>query len=169
MIAAAPIERTIELTNVLHYEAAVLDDGKFEDWLALLHPEVRYVAPVRIDVSPSDQEAPKHSLSFFHDDLMSLSGRVAKLRTGLMQTEYPPSRVVRLIASILVAPEEADGVQPVRSAFLVYRQHRQRDVEMLAGHRHDQWVKLDGAWRLKRREIAFAANVLPAKSLPLFY
>lgn len=46
---------------------------------------------------------------------------------------------------------------------------RQRQVEILAGHRHDRWRLIPDGWRLLRREICFAAYVLPTKSLSLFY
>ncbi|PZQ60225.1 MAG: 3-phenylpropionate dioxygenase, partial [Phenylobacterium zucineum] len=89
MTPQASPERMLELTHLLHYEAAILDDGLFEDWLALLHPEIDYFAPIRIDVLPPGEAAPGHKLAFFNESLMSLHARVAKLRTGLLQTEYP--------------------------------------------------------------------------------
>lgn len=95
--------------------------------------------------------------------------RVAKLRTGLMQTENPPSRVVRVIGSVLVAPASPERDHGVRSAFLIYRQHRQRDVDILAGHRVDRWRRRADGWGLAERRVMFAANVLPVGSLPLFY
>jgi phenylpropionate dioxygenase-like ring-hydroxylating dioxygenase large terminal subunit len=42
-------------------------------------------------------------------------------------------------------------------------------VQILAGHRRDRWVPTPAGWRLRAREIRFAANVLPTKSLSLFY
>lgn len=163
---------TLEFQERLYREAAHLDDGEFEAWLAMLHPQIEYVAPVRQDLMPSPSAtAPgvEHRLAFFTDNIMTLHGRVAKLRTGLLQTEVPPSRVVRIITNVLVDPEDAEGGRPVRSAFLVHRQHRQRDIEVLAGHRHDLWLRDEQGWKLRRREILFAANVLPVGSLPLFY
>ncbi len=161
-----------ELQERLHREAAHLDDGDYEAWLAMLHPEIEYIAPVRQDLAPvrtAPEAAHEHRLAFFTESIMTLHGRVAKLRTGMMQTEVPPSRVVRLISNILVDPEDASGQRPVRSVFLVHRQHRQRSIETLAGSRRDHWVHDDQGWRLRRREILFAANVLPVGSLPLFY
>jgi 3-phenylpropionate/cinnamic acid dioxygenase small subunit len=59
----------------------------------------------------------------------------------LSQTENPRSRVVRLTSAIQVG--QTDGVDhTVRSAFLIYRQYRQKQVEMLAAHRLDRWRAL---------------------------
>jgi 3-phenylpropionate/cinnamic acid dioxygenase small subunit len=173
MTGAAPSETIVQLSQVLYREAALLDDGCYEAWLELLHDDLVYTAPIREDLAqraqPGEAAPEALALSFFQDGKGSLTLRVGKLRTGLSQTENPPSRVVRLISNILVSPESAPGEHPVRSAFLVYRQHRQRDVEMLAGHRLDVWRRTDRGWALARREVRFAANVLPVQSLPLFY
>jgi 3-phenylpropionate/cinnamic acid dioxygenase small subunit len=167
-----PVETVTELTQVLYHEASLLDDGLYEDWLELLHEDVRYVAPIREDLSVRDaalRGQAMHELKFFDDDLGSLRLRVAKIRTGLSQTENPPSRVVRLVSNVLISHRDNGEDHPVQSAFLIYRQHRQRQVELLAGHRRDRWRRGPQGWRLTRREVLFAANVLPVKSLPLFY
>lgn len=160
-----------ELTEVLFREAAHLDDGDFEAWLAMMHPEIEYVAPIRQDLAPAGDEPPPpgHRLAFFTENITTLAARVAKVRTGLLQTEVPSSRVVRLITNVIVSPGDEAGRRPVRSAFLVHRQHRQRDIEVLAGRREDLWMQDTQGWKLRRREILFAANVLPVSSLPLFY
>jgi len=160
----------VELTQVLHHEAQLLDDGRYEEWLAMLEPEIRYLASIPADELGDVRrtgEAP--TLSLFDDGLGQLQVRVAKIRTGLAQTENPPSRTVRLIGTITGSPETAPGEHLVRSAFVLYRHRRQRQVEILAGHRFDTWRLSDNTWRLIRREVRFAANVLPTKSLSLLY
>ncbi|MFV0259168.1 MAG: aromatic-ring-hydroxylating dioxygenase subunit beta [Acidimicrobiales bacterium] len=171
--ATVPAERIVELTQVLHREAELLDDGRYEDWLALLDPDIVYTAPIPADQlggrPPGEKPAGAPTLRYFHDDLNLLRIRVAKIRTGLAQTENPPSRTVRLIGTVTVDPEPTPGRVPVRSAFILYRHRRQRQVEILAGHRHDRWHAAPDGWRLGRREVRFAANVLPTKSLSLLY
>jgi 3-phenylpropionate/cinnamic acid dioxygenase small subunit len=173
MTGVAPFETVVELSQVLCREAALLDDGRYEEWLELLQDDLVYTAPIREDLAPralASEAGPEAlELSFFQDGKGSLTLRVAKLRTGFSQTENPPSRVVRLISNIQVGPEVARSEHPVRSAFLVYRQHRQRDVEILVGHRLDRWRRGPLGWGLCRREVLIAANVLPVQSLPLFY
>lgn len=169
----APVDPGLvsELTQVLHREAHLLDDGRYEDWLALLDPGVRYLAPIPADelgAMARPDGAP--TLVYFDDGLLQLEMRVAKIRTGLAQTENPPSRTVRLIGTVVVDQPATDGDHPVRSSFVLYRHRRQRQVEILAGHRFDTWRRAEGdEWRLAQREIHFAANVLPTKSLSLLY
>ena len=168
-----PTDRVIDLTQVLYHEAHLLDIGDYEGWLALLDPEVVYTAPIPSDeLRHGDSTAVPGSelrLRYFNDNLGLLQVRVAKIRTGLPQTEQPASRCVRLISNVAVLAETAPGEHPVRSAFVLYRHRRQRQVEILAGHRDDLWRRTEDGWRLAHREIRFAANVLPTKSLSLIY
>ena len=174
MTAARPslasIERVIELTQVLHHEAHLLDDGRYEEWLGLLDPDIRYRSPIPADeLGEMARPDGTPTLSLFDDGLGQLQLRVAKIRTGLAQTEIPASRTVRMIGTVVVASETAPDEHPVRSAFVLYRHRRQRQIEILAGHRHDTWRRTADSWRLARREVRFAANVLPTKSLSLLY
>ncbi|MEZ5230526.1 MAG: aromatic-ring-hydroxylating dioxygenase subunit beta, partial [Acidimicrobiales bacterium] len=117
--AGVPLERVIELTQLLNHEAQLLDDGRYEDWLALLAADITYSAPIHNDqlgdTASSEDEAP--TLTYFRDNLGTLQVRVAKIRTGLAQTENPPSRTVRLIGTVTVGAELEPGHVPVRSAF----------------------------------------------------
>ncbi len=168
-----------ELTQLLYREASLLDAARYEDWLDLLAPDIVYRAPIRPEVDPAAEPVESAlRLEYFTDDLAMLQVRVGKIRTGLLQTENPPSRTVRLISNVHVqaAPDSIDSAatpaEPhyfVASAFLLYRHRRQREVEILAGHRNDRWRQTPEGWRLAEREILFAANVLPTKSLSLFY
>ena len=156
--------------QVLYREAQLLDEGRFESWLEMHSPDIEYVAHIQSDVV--DEEAERntsHRLSYLAENVQTLRLRVLKIRTGLQQTEIPASRTVRLISNVRVQTTELAQTYDVHSAFLLYRNHRQRDVEILAGHRADVWVEKDDRFLLLKRHIRFAANVLPTKSLSLFY
>lgn len=156
------------LTQVLYSEALMLDEGRFEDWLELLSPELRYTVHIQQDTAPDWQDTAAQRLVYMDENFGSMQLRVLKLRTNLPQTELPRSRTVRLISNVMVE-ERASAAFTVRSAFVLYRNHRQRDTELLAGHREDVWSVNDGEHLLQSRDVRFAANVLPTKSLSLFY
>ena len=156
------------LTQMLYAEAFMLDEGRFEDWLNILSPELRYTVHIQQDTAPDWQDSAPHRLVYMDETFQTLQLRVLKIRTGLQQTELPRSRTVRSISNVLVE-EKTRGQYFVKSAFILYRNHRQRDVEILAGHRADVWSIADDACQLQVRDVRFAANVLPTKSLSLFY
>jgi 3-phenylpropionate/cinnamic acid dioxygenase small subunit len=166
-MSADRLARTAELAEVLYREARVLDDGDFDAWLAMLADDLTYVAPV---YEEADTPAEGLRLTFFDENKMTLSMRVMKIRTGLPQTEVPASQTVRLVTNVLLEGDvDAGDEQMVQSAFLLHRHRRQRELEVLAGHRDDVWRRGADGWLLTNRTVRFAANVLPTQSLSLLY
>ena len=150
--------------------------GRFEEWLELLVSELRYRIPIRPELDANGPERTGIELQFMNEDRAMMVVRVAKGTSGMLQSEHPPSRTVRLVSNVLVdTAEGADQINqtdqyPVSSAFLLYRHRRQDQVEILVGYRQDRWRRTgEGDWLLVEREVRFAANVLPARGLPPFY
>lgn len=160
-------DRSAELTQLLYREAALLDDGRFDEWAELLAEDLVYRMPTRPQLLGRTGYRGA-DLWYIDDDRSTILSRIAKIATGLSQTENPPSRTVRLVSNVLVDATEGDEY-PVRSALLIYRHRKETDVELLAAHRHDRWRRTADGWRLAVREIVLAANVLPTSNLALFY
>src|SRR5215468_12713383 len=58
----------------LLHEARLLDEGKFDDWLALFTPDAWYWVP-----SEPDQDNPHDTVSLIYDDRRLLETRVRRL------------------------------------------------------------------------------------------
>ena len=140
----------------LLHEARLLDDGKFDDWLALFTPEAWYWVP-----SEPDQADPVETVSLIYDDRRLLETRVRRLASPRMYSQEPRSRTSRVVGNVTI--EEA-GPHPtlprmrgrvgwgctVRSKFVMieYRREQQRLFGGTALHR---LVQADGrimiAWK----------------------
>jgi len=140
----------------LLHEARLLDEGKFDDWLALFTQEAWYWVP-----SEPDQADPVETVSLIYDDRRLLETRVRRLASPRMYSQEPRSRTSRIIAGVSI--EEA-GPHPslprargregwgctVRSKFMMieYRREQQRLFGGTALHR---LVQSDGrimiAWK----------------------
>src|SRR5260370_29928957 len=71
----------------LLHEARLLDDGKFDDWLALFTPDAWYWLP-----NEPDQADPVESVSLLYDDLRLLESRARRLHRPRMYSQEPRSR-----------------------------------------------------------------------------
>jgi p-cumate 2,3-dioxygenase beta subunit len=103
--------------DFLYYEAALLDEWRLDDWLALFTADAQYVVPTT-DLPEGD---PRHHLVFIDDDLGRLRGRVTRLKSRHAHREYPWSRTRRLITNIRVLNATDDGEVAVTASFAVYR------------------------------------------------
>jgi len=97
---------------VLHREARLLDQGRFEDWLAMYAAQCVYWVPA----TPGGD--PRREVAVAFDDRRRLEDRVYRLRTGHAWSQAPASRTARLVSNIEVFPHSDDSVM-VRSSFLV--------------------------------------------------
>jgi 3-phenylpropionate/cinnamic acid dioxygenase small subunit len=128
----------------LLHEARLLDDGKFDDWLALFTPEAWYWVP-----SEPDQADPVETVSLIYDDRRLLETRVRRLASPRMYSQEPRSRTSRMIGNVSIE-ETAKGFATVRSKFVMieYRREQQRLFGGTALHR---LVQADGrimiAWK----------------------
>jgi benzoate/toluate 1,2-dioxygenase beta subunit len=106
----------------LLHEARLLDEAKFDDWLALFTPDGWYWVP-----SAPDQDNPHETVSLIYDDRRLLETRVRRLASPRIYSQEPRSRTSRIIANVTI--EQAEGnACTVRSKFqlLEYRRETQR-------------------------------------------
>src|SRR6202789_3495405 len=83
--------------RLLEREARLLDQLRYEDWLALYAPEGIYWVP-----STPQAGDPRREISVMFDDRRRLEDRIYRLRTGFAWSQAPASRTVRLIANVEV-------------------------------------------------------------------
>jgi len=106
----------------LLHEARLLDEGKFDDWLALFTPDAWYWVP-----SESGQADPLETVSLIYDDRRLLETRVRRLASPRMYSQEPRSRTSRIVGNVTI--EETDRLScTVRSKFMMieYRREQQR-------------------------------------------
>jgi 3-phenylpropionate/cinnamic acid dioxygenase small subunit len=128
----------------LLHEAQLLDDGQFDDWLALFTPEAWYWVP-----SEPNQADPFETVSLIYDDRRLLETRVRRLSSPRMYSQEPRSRTSRIVGNVILEDTSKDGYT-VRSKFMMieYRREQQRLFGGTALHR---LVQTDGrvmiAWK----------------------
>ena len=105
-----------EVEDFLYAEAALLDEWRLDEWLALFTEEARYVVPTT-DLPDSD---PSKDMVFIDDDIGRLRARVVRLKSRHAHREYPWSRTRRFTSNVRV--KETDGGElSVSANTLVYR------------------------------------------------
>jgi 3-phenylpropionate/cinnamic acid dioxygenase small subunit len=113
-----------ECEQLLILEARLLDEGRFDEWLALFTPDAWYWVP-----SQPDQANPRDTISLIYDDRRLLETRVRRLASPRIYSQEPPSRTSRMIGNVTIEEAALDGQAcTVRSKcqVLEYRRETQR-------------------------------------------
>ena len=113
-----------EIERFLIDEAALLDEWRLEEWLALMAEDAHYLVPP-LDAPEADH---RDTLFLIADDRRSLASRVRQLLSGITWAENPRSRTRRLVTNVRLL-EVADGAARTTANFAVWRfHHDQTDV-----------------------------------------
>ena len=106
----------------LIHEARLLDEAKFDDWLALFTPDAWYWVP-----SEPDQADPHETVSLIYDDRRLLETRVRRLASPRMYSQEPRSRTSRIVGNVTIEASDRNACT-VRSKFMMieYRREQQR-------------------------------------------
>ena len=168
-----------EIEDVLYWEAELLDERRYEEWLDLFTEDARYWMPMRRNV-PADEPEREFTregidVNWFDEGKDTLARRVKQIRTGVHWAEQPPSRICHMVSNVQILEARADeaGEAPtevtVKSRFLLYRNRVETETDFLVGKREDVWRRVNGDWRIARRKIVLDQSVLLAKNLTFFF
>jgi 3-phenylpropionate/cinnamic acid dioxygenase small subunit len=165
-----------EIERFLYHEAELLDERRYEEWLALFAEDAQYFMPMRRNV-PHDEPEREFTragsdVNWFDEGKDTLTRRVKQILTGIHWAEEPPSRICHMISNVqvVIAPSgAASGEVTVKSRFLVYRNRVETETDFLVGKREDVLRRVNGGWQIARRKIILDQNVLLAKNLTVFF
>ncbi|WP_017597688.1 3-phenylpropionate/cinnamic acid dioxygenase subunit beta [Nocardiopsis lucentensis] len=178
---AGPVERPIpvdadeqrEIEQFLYFEAQLLDEARYSDWLDLLAEEVSYRMPSRGNRMHRDlagEASGPGDLGHYDEDLATLRLRAARVQQTVAWSDNPPPRVVRAVTNVQATrrPELGDGVFAVRSVVDAHRNRLADDTDRFTGFRADVLRRGPDGLLLAERTVYLADSVLLAKNASLF-
>jgi benzoate/toluate 1,2-dioxygenase beta subunit len=145
-LAHAPDWDEQECEAFLVHEARLLDEARFDEWLALFTPDAQYWVP-----SEPGQESPHETVSLMYDDRRLLETRVRRLASPRIYSQEPRSRTSRIVANATLEAAGADHVV-VRSKFMMI-EFRRNEQRLFGGTCLHRLVRRDGALRIRLKRI----------------
>lgn len=106
-----------ELEDFLYTEAALLDEWKLEQWLALFTDDAHYLVP-STDL-PRDAP-PEGNLFYIADDRFRIGERVKRLLKKTAFAEFPRSKTRHLVSNVRILSQAGDECR-AHCAFVTYR------------------------------------------------
>src|SRR4030095_4330951 len=84
-----------EVSEFLYQEAALLEEGRWEEWVELFAPDgVSWVPGTTFKADPKKQ------VNIAFDDVARLRERVSRMKSGAFWAQEPPSRTTRMVSNI---------------------------------------------------------------------
>ena len=145
------------------HEARLIDEQRFDDWLALFADDGRYWVPLG---GAAQAEGAAHN-ALADEDRLLLALRVQRLKNPKAHSQHPRSRCQHVLQpSQQIAGDAHAGSCELRTPFL-YIEARGAQQLLLAGSATHRLVRVGDAWRirLKRVDLLDAGEPLPAIQL----
>jgi 3-phenylpropionate/cinnamic acid dioxygenase small subunit len=136
-----------EFRRLIEREARLLDQLRYDDWLAMYTRECVYWVP-----STPNAGDPRREIAIMFDDRRRLEDRVYRLRTGFAWSQAPASRTVRLITNVEVFATGSDDARMLRSNFLI-SEFWGDETRLLAGWAGHRVVRSDDGWKIQAKQV----------------
>ena len=167
-----------EIEEFFYDEAEKIDSRRFNEWLDMLHDDLRYFMPMRHNVkfglhAEREDSREEEGISWFNEDKWTVGKRVEQILTGVHYAEEPLSRTTHMITNVQIvsAAPNASEAEEIRTScrFLTYLNRVEYETYFFVGKRYDTLRKVDGDWKVLHRKIVLDQNVLQAKNLSTFF
>lgn len=149
-----------DLEHFLYHEAALLDEGRFKDWLDLFAHNGRYWVPL---MGAAQAEGSTYN-AIADEDRMMLQLRIERLQAGLAHSQQPKSAMQHVLQRPTQLTTESDDptMARLRTPF-VYAESRGDEVITLYGHYVHTLIRDNGRIQIlqKRVNLVNASSRLP--------
>ncbi len=153
------------VAQFLFDEANLLDEGRFQQWLALWAPDGRYWMPC--DHSETD---PAFSSSIINDDFAGLKLRVDRLNLPNAHSMSPSPIGCRVISNVVIESRDALVVRSKQVCLEFQRREQDRDdYRVFAATVRHRLIQTGGAWRIQLKHVLLidSSGARPVMPVPL--
>lgn len=155
-----------EVSRLVHLEARLLDDQRFDEWIALYTEDCRYWVPA----SPHMQ-TPTEGPSHFHDDQQLMRARTHRLLNPRAFGAEPSPRTVHVISGVSTEQRNGELIATSSQIMLEWRDRDgfEADKRVFGGRVTHRLRKEGGALRIveKRVDLIDAEAAFNAMAAPL--
>ena len=151
-----------EVEQFLYHEAALLDDRRFGEWLALIADDIHYWMPIRRTVTVENlrlEYSRPDGMAYFDDDRTDLRMRVEKLQSNSAWSENPPSRTRHLVSNVRILEVKGSEIA-LEAAIHLYRSRLNDKIDHWIGKRRDGLRRVDGGFQIFQRHIFLDQTVV---------
>lgn len=169
MTATSPridLETRLAVHDLLVEEAALLDTGRYEEWLGLFTDDIEYTAPIRV-TRKAGNPGVVEDIGWFEENRQSLGLRVRRLSTDVAWAEDPRSMTRRFVTNLRITATET-GYCAISNLMLFRSRGDAGLYDLIVGERTDHLRVVHGELKISRRRILLDQASLGTKNLGVF-
>jgi 3-phenylpropionate/cinnamic acid dioxygenase small subunit len=176
-------ELQLSLEQFYYREARLLDNRKYQEWLALCAADISYSMPARTNVMVDNREQGQQDMisvereledidsdgcPLREENIIHLMLRVDRAYKRNSWAENPPARTRRIIGNVELTGMEENRLSVLNNFHMFYARPGSADF-FYAGQRRDTLVAADGSYTIARREIIMDMADINVPTLGLIF
>jgi benzoate/toluate 1,2-dioxygenase subunit beta len=147
-----------QVEQFLYTEAQLMDEHRYDEWLALWTEDALYWAP-----TGRDEVDPAREISLIYDDWVRLQLRIARLKSGFAHAQEPKSRMRRVVSNIVI--EEAENGEIVTHSNFMLAELRRGKQDIFAGRTIHRLRPHENNFKLVFKKVLLVNNDEPIDNL----
>ncbi|QFU76233.1 hypothetical protein EY643_11485 [Halioglobus maricola] len=176
-------EQQRELERFYFHEARLLDNRQYQQWLALVAPEVEYIMPSRVNAMVDNRERGNEHMISVERELEGLGSQGSPIREeGYIHlmlrverafkinswSENPPPRTRRIVGNVELMGSDGVERQVLSNFHLHYARPGSADF-LYCGQRRDTLLATEEGLRIRRREVVLDYSDIEYPTLGLLF
>lgn len=176
-------EQQRSLERFYHYEARLLDNRQYQQWLTLIAEDVAYLMPSRVNIQVNNRDRGEEGMIAIERELedadsmgcpireenyIHLMVRVERAYKVNSWSENPPARTRRIIGNVELMSVAGDEYQVISNFHLYYARPGSENF-IYSGQRQDQLIADGDGYKLKRRIIIMDYANIEVPTLGLLF
>ena len=147
--------------ELVHREARLLDEQRWDDWLALYTEDCEYWMPAwKADGTLTAN--PRTELShIYYASRAGLEDRVVRIRSGKSVASTPMPRTAHILASVLPLESPAGGLRLGSTWVSHVFFPRSNESHAFFGRSEHELVLRGGGWRIAKKKILLLNDYIP--------
>ena len=147
--------------DLVHREARLLDEQRWDEWLALYLEDCEYWMPAwKADGAQTSN--PRAELShIYYASRAGLEDRVVRIRSGKSPASTPMPRTAHVLGSVLALESPAERLR-LGSTWVTHVYFpRSRESQAFFGRSEHELALRDGDWRIAKKKILLQNDYIP--------
>jgi len=140
--------RQLDLERFLYRQAEILDDKKWDQWLALFTADGKYWMP-----ASEEQTTGEGAPSIFYEDLDLMRVRMKRVMHPRAWSQKPPHRTAHVVSNVVVESLDAKTGDAVVRAKFYMTEFRRDTLRHFAGKYRHHLKKTPSGWAIRLQRV----------------
>jgi benzoate/toluate 1,2-dioxygenase subunit beta len=150
-----------EAEDLLYREARLLDERRFDEWLAMYAEDVVFWMPAWKDETTPTSDPDSELSLIYYEGKQNLTDRIWRLNSGLSNASEIPVRVAHIIGNVIVE-SAGEGGAVILSAFTAHHHDPRTDrTHVFFGHYRHVFRREGDGWLIAAKKILLMNDCIP--------